>query len=75
MIIAALPPDPVAIFLHARTAITAALYPTRIDYTISVSGVAGTALRVNHYRASYRTHHAARRRGRTLRRLNRTPIA
>jgi hypothetical protein len=44
--------DAYAIFLHARSAVTAARYPDRIDYTIDVSGIDGKAPRANHYRAT-----------------------
>jgi hypothetical protein len=46
------PPDPYAIFLRTRSAVTYAAYPRRIDYTIAVSGVEGGKLKANHYRAS-----------------------
>jgi hypothetical protein len=41
-----------AIFLRSRSAVTAAHYPRRLDYTISVSGVEGDTSRANHYTAS-----------------------
>jgi hypothetical protein len=40
------------IFLHARSAVTAAAYPRRLDYTIFVGGVENDALEANHYHAS-----------------------
>ncbi len=44
--------DAYAIWLHARSAVTSATYPARIDYTIAVSGLDGTRVAVDHYRAS-----------------------
>jgi hypothetical protein len=41
-----------ALFLHARSAVTAVVYPRRLDYTISVSGVEADKPRTNHYTAS-----------------------
>lgn len=46
--------DPYALFLRARSAVSSAQYPRRIDYTIAVTGVDGTVARSNHYRARYR---------------------
>jgi hypothetical protein len=43
--------DAYALFLHARSAVTAAQYPQRIDYTIAVTGLDGQIPRTNHYRA------------------------
>lgn len=43
--------DAYTLFLHARSAVTAAHYPSRINYTIVVSGRDGKTLRTNHYRA------------------------
>lgn len=48
-------PDPYAIFMRARSAITMAQRAPLIEYTISVSGIDGAVLRTNHYGASYRT--------------------
>lgn len=44
--------DAYAIWLHARSAVSSAQYPTRIDYTIAVSGLDGGRLVADHYRAS-----------------------
>lgn len=41
-------------FARAKSAISTAQYPARIDYTIVVSGRDGSVFRVNHYSASYR---------------------
>jgi hypothetical protein len=41
-----------ALFLRARSAVTAVVYPRRLDYTISVSGVEADKPRTNHYTAS-----------------------
>jgi hypothetical protein len=43
--------DPYAILLHARSAVSSAAYPRRIDYTIAVRGLDGTTPKANHYRA------------------------
>jgi hypothetical protein len=48
-------PDPYAIFMRARSAITTAQRAPLIEYTISVSGIDGAVSRTNHYSASYRT--------------------
>jgi hypothetical protein len=48
----ALTRDAYAIFLKARTAVTAAQYPGVLNYTIAVSGDNGNTQRVNHYSAS-----------------------
>lgn len=45
--------DAYAIWLHVRSAVTAARYPSRLDYTIDVSGVDGQRPSDDHYRASY----------------------
>jgi hypothetical protein len=45
--------DAYAMFVRARTAVTSAAYPGRIDYTVAVSGVDGKTPIANHYRASY----------------------
>ncbi|HZV77240.1 MAG TPA: hypothetical protein VFF63_05765 [Candidatus Babeliales bacterium] len=44
-------PDADAIWLHTRSAVTAAQYPGRIDYTIAVSGLDGARQTSDHYRA------------------------
>jgi hypothetical protein len=41
-----------ALFLRARSAITAVVYPRRLNYTISVSGIEASKPRTNHYAAS-----------------------
>jgi hypothetical protein len=41
-----------ALFLRARSAVTAVVYPRRLNYTISVSGVEADKPRTNHYAAS-----------------------
>ncbi|HEY1428039.1 MAG TPA: hypothetical protein VGF18_00570 [Candidatus Tumulicola sp.] len=41
-----------ALFFRARSAITAARYPRRLDYTISVSGIEAGASHTNHYKAT-----------------------
>ena len=51
---AAPPPDAYAIFQRARSAVTAAAYPRRLDYTVAISGYDGDRFRENHYRASYK---------------------
>ncbi len=43
--------DAYAIFARTRSAVTAARYPQRMDYTIAVSGDDGSTLRTNHYLA------------------------
>ncbi|HEY5426234.1 MAG TPA: hypothetical protein VIJ77_06780, partial [Candidatus Tumulicola sp.] len=48
------PADPYAIFMRARSAVTAARYPDKIDYTIAISGLDGAQPRANHYRATSR---------------------
>jgi len=45
------PSDAGAIWLHARSAVTTASYPRRIDYTIAVSGLDGSRPVSDHYRA------------------------
>jgi hypothetical protein len=45
-------PDAYAIWLHTRSAVTSAQYPDRIDYTVAVSGLDGSTLASDHYRAS-----------------------
>ncbi len=49
-------PDAYAIFARARAAVTAARYPTAIDYTIAVSGLNGATPQTNHYRAESRPY-------------------
>lgn len=49
---AASPLNAYAIFLHARSAVTSARYPRRIDYTIAVGGIDGDVPKIDHYRAS-----------------------
>jgi hypothetical protein len=44
-------PDPYALFSQTRSAVSAARYPNRIDYTIEVSGYDGSAAKTNHYQA------------------------
>lgn len=44
--------DANAIWLRARSAVTAAQYPRRLDYTIVVAGLDGTHPATDHYRAS-----------------------
>jgi hypothetical protein len=44
-------PDAYDIFAQARAAVTTAHYPDSLRYTIAVTGVDGTTLRANHYRA------------------------
>ncbi len=46
--------DPYTVFLRARSAVTAAHYPRRVDYTIAVAGLDGATPRGNHYRATSR---------------------
>jgi hypothetical protein len=43
--------DAYAIWLRARSAVTAATYPTPIDHTIAISGLDGTRPAADHYRA------------------------
>ncbi len=45
------PPDPYALFSQTRSAVSAARYPDRIDYTIDVSGYDGSTAKSNHYQA------------------------
>jgi hypothetical protein len=45
-------PDAYAVWLKTRSAITAAQYPGRIDYTIAVTGLDGSRPAADHYRAS-----------------------
>src|SRR5208283_2985816 len=52
-VIASSAADAYAIFQRTRSAVTAARYPQRIDYTITVSGEDGSTPRTNHYVASY----------------------
>lgn len=47
------PPDAYAIWLHARSAVSSAQYPRKLDYTIDVSGLDGDQPTDDHYRASY----------------------
>jgi hypothetical protein len=44
-------PDPYALFSQTRSAVSAARYPDRIDYTIDVSGYDGSVAKTNHYQA------------------------
>jgi hypothetical protein len=44
--------DALAIWLHARSAVTAAAFPPRIDYTIAITGLDGSSPAADHYRAS-----------------------
>ncbi len=44
-------PDPYALFSQTRSAVSAARYPGRIDYTIDVSGYDGSVAKANHYQA------------------------
>ncbi|MEO7201839.1 MAG: hypothetical protein ABI431_03905 [Candidatus Tumulicola sp.] len=44
-------PDPYALFSQTRSAVSAARYPVRIDYTIGVSGYDGGVAKTNHYQA------------------------
>ncbi|HEY1653492.1 MAG TPA: hypothetical protein VGF86_00085 [Candidatus Tumulicola sp.] len=46
--------DPYALFLRARSAVSSARYPDKLDYTIAIAGVDGATPRENHYRASAR---------------------
>ena len=43
--------DAYALWLHARSAVTSAVYPSRIGYTIDVSGLDGSKPVAQHYRA------------------------
>jgi len=52
MAVAAAAVDAYAVFLQARSAVTSARYPRRLDYTIVVSGIDGDRPKANHYRAS-----------------------
>jgi hypothetical protein len=45
-------PDAYSIWQRARSAAASAQYPSRIDYTIAVSGLDGSKPSVDHYRAS-----------------------
>jgi hypothetical protein len=45
-------PGAYAVWLKTRSAITAARYPQRIDYTIAVTGLDGSKPAADHYRAS-----------------------
>jgi hypothetical protein len=45
-------PDAYAVWLKARSAVTTAPYPRRIDYTIAVTGLDGSRAAADHYRAS-----------------------
>ncbi len=56
---AAQPPDAYAIFQRARSAVSSAAYPRRLDYTVAISGFDGDRFRENHYRASYDTSDGA----------------
>lgn len=47
------PPDAYTVFQRARSAVSSATYPRRIDYTVAISGFDGDRFRENHYRASY----------------------
>src|ERR1700761_5347029 len=44
-------PDPYALFSQTRSAVSAARYPGRLDYTIDVTGYDGSGARANHYQA------------------------
>ena len=44
--------DAYSIWLHARSAVTSAQYPSRLAYTIAVSGLDGETPVADHYRAS-----------------------
>ncbi|MBV9699446.1 MAG: hypothetical protein JO078_04905 [Candidatus Eremiobacteraeota bacterium] len=44
--------DAYSIWLRTRSAVAGAQYPSRIDYTIAVSGFDGAVLKVDHYVAS-----------------------
>jgi hypothetical protein len=46
-------PDAYAIFAHTRSAVSAAQYPFALEYTIAVSGNAGSSSQTEHYRAFY----------------------
>lgn len=45
--------DAYSIWLRARSAVTSVSYPSRIDYTIDVTGLDGDTPADDHYRASY----------------------
>jgi hypothetical protein len=47
------PADAYAIFQRARSAVSNAAYPRRLDYAVAISGYDGDRFRENHYRASY----------------------
>ena len=53
--VADVPPmvDGWSVFLQARSAVTSAHYPWRLDYTIAISGLDGATPVSNHYRASF----------------------
>lgn len=53
--VADVPPmvDGWSVFLQARSAVTSARYPWRLDYTIAISGLDGATPVSNHYRASF----------------------
>lgn len=53
MTVPSAPPDAYAIFQRARSAVSSAAYPRRLDYTVAISGYDGYAFREDHYRASY----------------------
>jgi hypothetical protein len=44
--------DAYSIWLHARSAVTSAQYPQRVEYTIAISGLDGKTPAADHYRAS-----------------------
>ncbi|HTU70056.1 MAG TPA: hypothetical protein VMF11_07010 [Candidatus Baltobacteraceae bacterium] len=52
-VIASPPADAYLIFQRTRSAVSAARYPQRIEYTIAVRGDDGSTPRTNHYAASY----------------------
>ena len=45
-------PDAYSLWQRARSAVTSAVYPRRVAYTISISGLDGEAPVTNHYRGS-----------------------
>ncbi|HKU80731.1 MAG TPA: hypothetical protein VJP76_01075, partial [Candidatus Tumulicola sp.] len=45
--------DAYSIWLRARSAVTGARYPHRLDYTIEIGGFDGDKPSVDHYRAAY----------------------
>ncbi len=51
--------DAYAIWLHARAAVTSAQYPSRLDYTIAVTGLDGQTPTSDHYRASSDTRNGS----------------